>query len=278
MARVGVVVLSFERKDLTLACLRSLLATRLRDARVLVVDNASTDGAVEAVRAAFPSVEVVQNARNLGFGGGMNVGARRHVEAGCDHVLLLNNDTAFPDADFLAKLVAALEADPKVALAGPRVVSLETGRTVFGGPSKDRYGTLPLFGAAILARGDWLRAHGLFDPAFFLYFEDRDLFRRVEAAGRSVHYVDDAVVAHSERSPSSGGHLSATKLHHWNRSFVLYARRHLTPAEAARALAADRLRVLPWQTKEIIRARDAAAWRGYWSGYVEGWKAARRVG
>lgn len=288
MAPVGAVVLSFNRRELTLDCLASLLGLGIppTDLDVVVVDNASTDGTVDAVRARWPSLDVVANAENVGFGRGMDAGVARLLARGCEDVLLLNNDTRFPDRDFLTKLRAAFAADPEAALAGPRVVSLESGRVLFGGPARDRYGPMPVTGAALLVRGAWVRALGVpvgpgdggravYDPAFFLYFEDRDLFRRVEASGWRAVHVDDAVVAHSEASPSSGGHLSAMKLHHWNRSFMLFARKHLSGRETAAALAADRLRILPWQTKEMLARRDGKAFRAYWSGYAAGWRAAR---
>lgn len=275
LARVGAVVLSYNRRELTVACLRSLAT--VPDVRVLLVDNASADGTVEAVRKGLPGVEVLALPENRGYGGGMNAGVERLLAEGAEYVLLLNNDTLFPDPGFAQKLAAALDADARAAVAGPRVVSLETGRVLFDGPTRDRYGTMPVNPAAMMWRAAWIREHGLFDPAFFVYFEDRDLFRRMEATGWRAVHVDEAVVAHSERSPSSGGHLSAVKLHHWNRSFVVYARKHLGRGEALRAFAADRLRILPWQTKEMLKARDWRALRMYWSGYREGWKAARKV-
>ena len=74
------VVLSWNGREATLACLRSLSAVEGLD--VLVVDNASRDGSAEAVAAEFPDVRLVRNERNLGFAGGMNVGLRTALDAG----------------------------------------------------------------------------------------------------------------------------------------------------------------------------------------------------
>ncbi|MEI9864258.1 MAG: glycosyltransferase [Limisphaerales bacterium] len=76
---------------------------------VIVVDNASTDGSMEALRA-YPWVKVVQSDQNLGFAGGNNLGLR---ECSFDYVLLLNNDTVVV-SDFLQPLCDYLDQHPEV--------------------------------------------------------------------------------------------------------------------------------------------------------------------
>ena len=75
------IVLSWNGREDTLACLRSLRALRDADTEVVCVDNGSTDGSVEAVRAAHPEVDLVENGRNLGFAGGNNAGLRHALRA-----------------------------------------------------------------------------------------------------------------------------------------------------------------------------------------------------
>ena len=94
-----IVVLSWNGREDTLACLRSLQRIERTDVSVVCVDNGSSDGSVEAVREQFPEVELIENGRNLGYAGGNNVGIRRALEAGAGWVVLLNNDaTLAPDA------------------------------------------------------------------------------------------------------------------------------------------------------------------------------------
>lgn len=269
MARVGAVVLSFNRRDLTTACVASLLGLGLKDLDVVVVDNASTDGSADAVRAAFPDVDVLASPENVGFGRGMNLGAERALAKGCEHVLLLNNDTEFPDATFLERLLRALDDDPRAAIAAPSVRSIETGRALFDAPFADPFGEFPATGAVLLVRGAFVRERGLYDPVYFLYFEDRDLFQRARYAGWNVVHVRDAVVEHSERSPSSG-HLSATKLYHMNRSAVVYARRWLTFRQALRAFWHERAKQAPWQLRRLVGRRAWPEIRAYFAGYVAG--------
>ena len=75
--RVIAVVLSWNRRDDTLACLRSLARVEYDPLDVVLVDNGSNDGSVEAVRGLFPDVEVVENDDNLGYSEGMNIGMSR---------------------------------------------------------------------------------------------------------------------------------------------------------------------------------------------------------
>jgi len=119
--RVGVLVVNYDGGDLTLRCLRSVLAGDWpADAlHVVLVDNGSHDGVADRVRQALPEVEVIAAGCNLGFAAGCNLGLRRLDRA--DYVALLNND-ARVDPAWLHPLVAALEADPGVGAASPKIL------------------------------------------------------------------------------------------------------------------------------------------------------------
>ncbi len=132
----AVVVLNWNGRDDTLACLASLRRVRREDVAVICVDNGSTDGTPEAVRAAFPEVEVLETGANLGFAGGNNAGIARALEHGADWVVLLNNDAtiapdaleafdravaAHPDAGVLAGKVLYDDPPDQVWFAGQRV-------------------------------------------------------------------------------------------------------------------------------------------------------------
>ena len=118
---VGIVVVNFNGGDLTMRCLQRLQALTWPAAqtRVVLVDNGSTDGVPEAVRERWPDVTVIETGRNLGFGGACNRGFEVLTDA--DYVALLNND-ALPEPDWLEPLVDALEADPQLGAATPKVL------------------------------------------------------------------------------------------------------------------------------------------------------------
>ena len=92
-AGLAAVVLSWNGREDTLACLRSLEAAEYEPLELIVVDNGSSDGSAEAVAAEFPRAELLRLERNRGFAGGMNAGAEHALARGADYVLLLNNDT-----------------------------------------------------------------------------------------------------------------------------------------------------------------------------------------
>jgi GT2 family glycosyltransferase len=118
---VSVVVVNYNGGELTMNCLRSVLATRwpAPQLRVVLVDNASSDDVVARVRAELPVVQVLERAENGGFGAGCNDGIRASDAA--DFVALVNNDaTVAPE--WLAPLVDALEADRAVGAACPKIL------------------------------------------------------------------------------------------------------------------------------------------------------------
>ena len=118
--RVGVVVLNYAGADLTLRCLETVLRSEWPEEslEVVVVDNDSSDGVAERARV-MERVRVVAAGTNLGFAGGCNLGIRSLGTV--DHVALLNND-ATVEPGWLAPLVAALEADPGLGAACPKIL------------------------------------------------------------------------------------------------------------------------------------------------------------
>jgi GT2 family glycosyltransferase len=118
---VRVVVVGYGAVDLTLACLRSLLATTWPRDRIeiVLVDNASPGGLASTVREQLPEVAVIENPTNLGFGGGANVGLRDRTEV--DYLVVLNND-ATVRSDWLEPLVETLELNPELGAASPKIL------------------------------------------------------------------------------------------------------------------------------------------------------------
>src|SRR5688572_14951142 len=91
---IAIIVLTWNGRELTLDCLRSLEAVATPGAHAILVDNASRDGTVAAVRERYDDrITIIENTANVGFAAGNNVGIRRALEDGADFILLLNNDT-----------------------------------------------------------------------------------------------------------------------------------------------------------------------------------------
>jgi N-acetylglucosaminyl-diphospho-decaprenol L-rhamnosyltransferase len=138
MPTLGVVIVSYNTRDLLRACLESLRACTL-PLRVVVVDSASHDDSATLVRAEFAEVELIALDQNVGFAAGTNIGIRHTLGAACgvtdsalndsqshaaklDFILLLNPDTVvYPGA--LEALVCFLAAHPRVGMVGPRLLN-----------------------------------------------------------------------------------------------------------------------------------------------------------
>lgn len=220
---IDVIIPSWNGRDLLAACLDSLSRTRgdLR-VRVLVVDNASTDGSVEMVRHRHPGVEVQVNASNEGFARACNRGA---AMGDAPFLLLLNTDTVLqPGA--LQRLLHLLQTAPRAAIAAPRLLNPDLtfqsshasfptlwqdlliltgiGRLTRGdhfpshaaeeGRGAQRVGWVG--GACILVRRAAWEALGGLDEGYFMYAEEMDLCRRLDQAGWEVWYEPGAVVVH----------------------------------------------------------------------------------
>jgi N-acetylglucosaminyl-diphospho-decaprenol L-rhamnosyltransferase len=246
-SHVDVIIVSYNTRADTLACLASLVASPPRDlGTILVVDNASGDGTVEAVRRAWPQVEVLALERNGGFAAANNAGFVRTTAA---LVLLLNSDTIVPPGAIDA-LVDRLDATGAVA-AGPRLVN-EAGRpeVSFGrmlSPASEAMQLLRgrlarsssawarrrtarhvseerdvdwVSGACLLVRRDAAQAAGFLDERFFLYEEDVDFCAALRARGGRVLFTPHTTVVHR------GGRSGAPRSGQYDRSHVLFYDKH----------------------------------------------------
>ena len=213
---VYVVVLNWNRREDTIECLDSVGRMSYPHFKVLLVDNGSTDGSVEAVRAQFPGVEILASRTNLGYAAGCNLGMRYALDEGAEYVLLLNNDTVV-DPSTLDTVVAVAEEVPRAGMLSPAVYQYEDPSRVWPAAGHWRRLTLSaipfrnggrrgsggrpqeadyVLGCALLMKRRLLEDVGLFDPRFFLYYEDYDLCRRAHAEGYKLLYVPQARIAH----------------------------------------------------------------------------------
>lgn len=198
--RIAVIVLSYKRKDLLAACLRSLEEhTDLGRHQVVVVDNASGDGSAEMAEADFPWATVVRNAENLGFAGGVNRGL---VAVQADGYVLLNSD-ARVKAGWLDRLIATAWSSPDVGLVGAMEVT-ETGAARWGGPegaiadAAKRPVTeeeVVAFACALIRR-EVIDRIGYLDHGYFMYHEDWDYCHRARLAGFRILYDPAVEVVH----------------------------------------------------------------------------------
>lgn len=251
---VDVVVLNWNGWQDTLACLSSLQNLDYPSFRLLLVDNGSTDGSIEHIRAAMPSLELLPTGVNLGFGGGCNIGLRHALARGADYVWLINSD-ATVDAGALSALVREAEAHPKVGAVGsvlyeadqPNRVQLWGGGTVNLGLGRAQHrmaaGALDFIsGASILLRRAALEEVGLFDQVtFFMYWEDTDLGFRLRKAGWQLAVANDSCVWHKQSASLGKG--SPLLDEYFTRSAFRFFKRHAPFPQVAMTLLLGRMLV-----------------------------------
>ena len=243
---VTAIVLSWNGRARTLACLRSLSHVTYSPFSVLVVDNGSSDGSADAVAAEHPEAALLRLPENRGFAGGMNAGVRAAFEKGADAVVLLNNDMEV-DPGFVDPLVAALAADPGAGAACSQILFVgEPPRIWYAGATFDPrrghhgrlvgYGQPPLpaetppyetgraCGGALMWTRHSVETVGPLDESLFAYSEDTDWSLRAEHAGLHVLVVPASVVSHAV-SASSGGESSPPTLYYNVRNSLVVAER-----------------------------------------------------
>lgn len=230
---VSVIVVNYHGADETIACMRSL-QQRLDYPRVelICVDNSGSDAdEASRIRTAVPDATVVAAGHNLGFAGGVNLGARNATGT----VLALLNNDARPAGDWVHAAITTLRSDPTVAAVASKVLDWEgtavdfvdSALTWYGMGYKPHAGSVlddipsaehelgkdVLFptGAAMFVRASVFAELGGFDERFFMFYEDVDLGWRLNLRGWRVRYVPESIAYHrhhatmsAQDSPDSG--------------------------------------------------------------------------
>ncbi len=294
--RLLTVILNYRTPEMTLEAVAAALAAMEGIAGgINLVDNDSGDGSFEFLRAALARrdwgtaqggrVRLLQAGRNGGFGAGNNFGIRAGLADGSrpDLVYIQNSD-AFPAPDAIARLIAALEADPDAGFAGsyihgpggephltafrfPSIASEFEGAVRLGLVSRLLghraiwrelpRGTEPvdwLAGASLLMRQDVLDRIGLFDERYFLYFEETDLCLRARRAGHHVLYVRDSEVAHIG-GVSTGMKRWRRVPRYWFDSRLTYFTKNHGRAYAAAATLAHVSGALLWRLRRAVQRK-----------------------
>jgi GT2 family glycosyltransferase len=227
---VAVVVVNANGGDLLERALRAVAEQTLPPRRVLVVDNASTDGSVDGLEERHPSFEVLRLDQNVGFGAANNIAVQ--AASDCEWVALLNPD-AFAKPRWLEALVEAARAEPDYSFFASRLLLADDPRKLdgtgdvyhvsglafrrdHGRPvgSVERPGAevfSPCAAAAMYRRSEFLEVGG-FDERYFAYLEDLDLGFRLRLAGHRCRYVPESTVLHVG-SPSTGRTSDFTVFH-----------------------------------------------------------------
>lgn len=229
---ISIVTLNYKKKDLTIACIKSLWEQYKQDFRqskveVIIVDNDSQDDSVEAIRKVikennFTNMHVVENSSNAGFGAGCNLGAAKSKG---DFIVFLNNDTIVKDNGIL-RMGLYCQEHLDVGILGGQLRNFDGSLQACVGKfytpwyaflllvGGQRYGLLDrspktiqqvewVKGGLLMIRRDvFEEIHG-FDENIFMYTEDMELCYRAHLAGKKIYFYPAVTVLHKEHGSTN---------------------------------------------------------------------------
>jgi len=213
---VSLVILSYNKRDLTSSCLTSIFRhIPEKELDVIVVDNASSDDSVLYIKKHFPKVNLIENKKNSGFAGGCNLGA---AHAKGEYILFLNNDAEVSE-DPLPKMIDVFHKHTDAAIVGGLLVNhngslqrsygsfytvINVAYLLFAGES----GELKRFKSRDVTPTDWVSGGFMmvkrdvfesvkgFNESYFMYIEDMDLCYRVKKKGFGIYNTPHVKVEH----------------------------------------------------------------------------------
>lgn len=246
---LGVVSVTFNAEPFIQEFMHCCLAQTYANFKLLIIDNDSKDGSVASVqRYNDPRIEVMVNRRNVGYAEACNQAIQYFIDIGIKELLFINNDTVFGDTLFSELLFArqkyhADAVTPRITYASNQDKNWYAGgrfnywRGFQGehlgeGKLNDPEDTLPRFtpvasGCCVLFSLDVFKTIGNFDPSFFVYAEDTDIFIRMGRQGKTLLYHPGIVLAH-KISLSTGGSQSDFSIHYYHRNQIYLIRKHLS--------------------------------------------------
>ena len=223
MSSVATIVLNWNGIEDTKKCLASLYKQTYKSQTIILVENGSdeagTQPEIAKLQEKYPKLIVLENAKNLGFAGGVNTGIRYALKGDFDFVALFNND-ATADKHWLTELVSAqkkqqsgittgllLHADGKTIdstgdWCSNRGLPFPRDRNQPASSAPESGFVFSGSGGASLYSTKMLREIGLFDEAFFAYYEDTDISFRAQLYGHKVYYTNKAIAYHEQGASS----------------------------------------------------------------------------
>jgi GT2 family glycosyltransferase len=246
---LSIIIVNWNTKKLLLDCLASIYKTVKRiSMEVWLVDNASTDGSVEAAKRFYPDVKIIQNTRNLGFAAANN---RALKQMSGRYAVLLNTDAVLtkgaveaiydfmentPDAGMACGQLLNPDGSKQNSIANfpglPSLLFNETMlRILLPGryPSKRKKYTSPIevdscIGACLIVRKKTMDHVGLLDEDYFFFFEETDWARRIKQSGWKIYFVPTARIIHFQGR--SVGHNVRSRILFYRSRYIYFKKWH----------------------------------------------------
>ena len=281
---VVTIILNTNRREDTCAALDSLARNTYQNHQIIVLDNASTDGSVPAIQAAYPAVQIIALPENLGYAGNNNVGIQAALARGAEWVFVLNEDTLLAP-DCLEQLLAVAQTDPRIGIVGPMVYHHNEPNVIQSAGGKLGHdwrawhlaqnepdsGQYPqphdvdwISGCAILVRRAVIEQVGMLDQRFFYYWEETEWCVRTKKAGWRIVHVPQAKLWH--KGVQRDYRPSPSVTYYSTRNRLMMLQKHHAPLVAWVTVGRETLRTLAsWSLKpkwhDKLGHRDAM-WQG----------------
>jgi GT2 family glycosyltransferase len=242
---VFIIIISNNRKEDTLECLSSVEKSTYENQSIIVLDNASMDGSVEAIQNNFPRAHIISLVENRGYAGNNNVGIRVALAQGAKWVFILNDDTIMAP-DCISCMIESGESHPKIGILGPMIYHYDEQNVIqtaggildtrlypshLGQNEKDSGEfVIPHYvdwisGCAILVRREVIEQVGLLDERFFCYLEETEWCLRAKRSGWEILHVPQAKLWH--KGVQRNYHPSPSVTYYYTRNqFLLLSKHH----------------------------------------------------
>lgn len=284
------IIVNWNLKDDTTACVDSLLTAGIPLERIILVDNASTDGSIVEISKRFgEKLCLIANLENLGYASGLNIGIQHARKIGAEWVFLLNNDTVVA-TDLFQELEKAAESNPTISIISPQIRYHQDPTRIWslgdrlipgtlltrslGANQIDRGQFSPVVavdfitGCAMLIRMDVFETAGLFPTGYFMYAEEVDFLWRARKDGFRPVVATRALIWHKVSASTAS---EPSQRQYW-RIFnqVRFYRKYATPFQKPGLFMFTLIRSIMLTIQQLIQCTSALQ-PHYLAGWTDGW-------
>lgn len=253
--KIGVVTVSYNSSDVITPFIECILSQTYCNLSLYIIDNASVDNTLEKIipYASDPRLTIIKNPQNIGVAAGNNRGIEVGLQAGCDYILLINNDTEF-EPELIEKLLDGMtkfncqitvpkimyhDDQSKIWFAGGKFIPWKGYITSHNGVDQKDHGqfdTIEKIAYAptccMLIKSNVFESVGLMDEKYFVYYDDADFCMRALRKGITMLYIPDCKFTHKVSS-LTGGTTSEFTRRYMMRNLVYYLKKNSTFCKSA---------------------------------------------
>lgn len=257
--RVGIVLVNYNGEKYIAGCIDSLLRQTYDNTAILFWDNNSTDNSACVVSKMYPQIHLIKSRKNYGFAEANNLAVRKlyQLEPGTEYVLLLNVDTAAdpllveallqradPDTVTTAHICMGSHAQQVWYAGGELQLDIGNARHLYIRNSVEAVPVTFISGCCMMIHRNIIRRYGLFDPAYYMYYEDTDLCMRWKLQGVNMYYIPEARLWHRV-SGSTGEEGSPLREYYMVRNRLRFVSRY-----------ADYIKIKQWKVLYAMLKED----------------------